>query len=101
MGDTGSLLASLECRACCSQVDASRPVGTCPTCGHTLFATYDITRLQPRTWRTRLGQRPASLWRYRELLPVRRPESVASLGEGFSPILSLSEAPAAPGCAWS
>jgi threonine synthase len=44
-----------------------------------------------------VGGRVATLWRYRELLPVLRTESVASLGEGFSPILSLSEAPAAPG----
>jgi threonine synthase len=97
VADTGSLLTSLECRACCSQFDPARPVGVCPTCGHTLFALYDLARLDPAAWQMQVGGRVATLWRYRELLPVLRTESVASLGEGFSPILSLSEAPAAPG----
>jgi threonine synthase len=97
MTDSGSLLTGLECRACCSQLDASKAVGVCPTCGHTLFATYDLAQLNPGSWRKRVATREASLWRYRELLPVRRTESVATLGEGFSPILTLAESPAAPG----
>jgi len=97
MGESGSLLTSLDCRACCGQFDPTRPTGVCPTCGHTLFATYDLARLDPRTWRARVVERPATLWRYRELLPVMRTESIVTLGEGFSPILPLAEAPAAPG----
>jgi len=95
--DTGSLLTSLECRACCSQVDPSRPAGVCPTCGQTLLATYDLGRLDARAWREAVAQRPGSLWRFRELLPVRSAESIASLGEGGTPILALSEVPEAPG----
>lgn len=97
MSDTGSLLTSLDCRACCSQVDPTRPAGTCPTCGSALFATYDLPRLDARAWRDDLGHRPPSLWRYRELLPVQRSEEIVTLGEGFSPILALGEAPEAPG----
>src|SRR5213076_2978065 len=33
--------------------------------------------------------RPADLWRYRELLPVRRVEHIVSLGEAATPILVL------------
>ena len=97
MTDAGSLLTSLECRACCTQVDATHAVGVCPTCGHTLLAVYDLPRLDVRAWVGSLSERPASLWRYRELLPVQQSESVVTLGEGFSPVLPLSEAPAAPG----
>jgi threonine synthase len=86
---TGSLLTSLECRACCSQLDPGRPVGTCPTCGQALFATYDLGRLDGRAWSKELSERPTSLWRYRELLPVLRSENIVSLGEGLTPILSL------------
>jgi threonine synthase len=97
MTGTGSLLVSLDCRACCSQFDPDRSVGPCPTCGHTLLATYDLSKLDGRAWWDGLGGRVASLWRYRELLPVRSVEQVVTLGEGFSPLLSLSDSPAVPG----
>src|SRR5208282_5484518 len=97
VAETGSLLTVLDCRACCAEVDPSHAVGPCPTCGHTLLARYDLDRLDGRSWRARLDGRPSTLWRYRELLPVRSSAMIASLGEGYSPILSLSEASAAPG----
>jgi threonine synthase len=34
-----------------------------------------------------LGARRPDLWRYHELLPVRRPENVVTLGEGMTPLL--------------
>ena len=97
MPDTGSLLKTLECRACCAQVDPGRPVGTCPTCGQALLADYDLSRLDPRRWRGSWSDRAASLWRYRELLPVQRADEVVSLGEGLSPVIRLEEVAAAPG----
>jgi threonine synthase len=97
MAATGSLLAQLECRSCCNVTDAARVQGTCPACGHTLFATYDLSRLDARAWRRDLAGRPPDLWRYRELLPVQSSSHVTTLGEGFSPILRLPEDPGAPG----
>ncbi|MGA8664165.1 MAG: threonine synthase [Thermoplasmata archaeon] len=97
MGATGSLLVALECRACCSQVDPSRPTGVCPTCGQTLLASYDLGRLDGRAWRAEVARRPGWLWRYRELLPVQSTDSIVSLGEGGTPLLPLSDAPEAPG----
>jgi threonine synthase len=94
---TGSRLTGLECRACCTAVSAARPVGTCPTCGHTLFAQYDLAGLDGRAWLAGLAARPRSLWRYRELLPVGDPGAIATLGEGGSPILALRDEEAAPG----
>lgn len=97
MGETGSLLAKLECRACCSQVESSHLAGTCPTCGQALFATYALDRLDAARWRNALTGRTTTLWRYREFLPVRESESIATLGEGGSPILALGTIPEAPG----
>ena len=94
---TGSRLATLECRACCTTVGADDPVGTCPTCGHTLFAVYDTKDWDAEAWWDALTRRPATLWRYRELLPVRAMERVATLGEGFTPVLDLGEVAGAPG----
>ncbi len=97
MSTTGSLLRALECRACGGEVDPNHLVGTCPTCGHALLATYDLARLDARHWWSALADRPRSLWRYHELLPVQSFEAVVTLGEGCTPLLPLSEVSAAPG----
>jgi len=97
MTATGSLLRALECRSCCSQLDPARPYGTCPTCGQALFGVYDLAKLDARAWTARLATREATLWRYRELLPVQQSEHIVSLGEGLSPILRLAEVPNATG----
>jgi threonine synthase len=96
MPDTGSLLDHLECRSCCTTVEADRAVGVCPTCGHALFAQYRLSELNVRDWRAQILARPGTLWRYRELLPVRDPARITSLGEGYSPILALSREATGP-----
>lgn len=96
MADTGSWLMGLECRACCTSLPADRPVGTCPTCGHTLFATYRLERGSGRDLLRRFRERPFHLWRYRELLPVRDDAHLVTLGEGGTPILRLADPTGAP-----
>jgi threonine synthase len=95
MTATGSLLAGLECRGCCTQVDADRPAGVCPTCGQALFATYQLDRLSGPRWLEEVARRPPTLWRYRELLPVADSEHIVTLGEGYSPVLPLPGVPTA------
>ncbi|HTW54957.1 MAG TPA: threonine synthase [Thermoplasmata archaeon] len=90
MPDTGSRLRALACRSCCAEVAPERPVGPCPTCGSALLAEYDLAGFDGRTWWSSLARRPATLWRYRELLPVRASDRIVSLGEGFSPIVDLA-----------
>jgi threonine synthase len=97
VSDTGSRLSGLECRACCASVAADVVHGTCPTCGHTLFATYDLDGLEGTAWMRMLRERPATLWRYAELLPVRDTASIVSLGEAVSPIVELGPVAEAPG----
>jgi len=89
VSDTGSLLKELVCRACGTSADASRAASTCPGCGQSLFATYELSKLSARPWLRSLLERPATLWRYRELLPVRSTEMVTTLGEGFTPMIAL------------
>src|SRR5215472_15865442 len=36
-----------------------------------------------------MAARPQTLWRYRELLPVRRPGNIVSLGEIVTPLIAL------------
>jgi threonine synthase len=95
--DTGSRLRSLECPSCKATTDAHHPHGTCPTCKGPLFATYDLAHLAGKSWWEQLVGREASLWRYRELLPVQSVDVITTLGEGFSPVLSLGRVPECPG----
>jgi len=95
--ETGSLLRELECRACCTSLDAAHLASTCPTCGQALFATYALEKLEARAWLRSLAGRPSTLWRYRELLPVRSAERVVSLGEGLTPVVPLGEVDGADG----
>ncbi|MGP8077834.1 MAG: threonine synthase [Thermoplasmata archaeon] len=97
MTEIRSRLRTLLCRACCTEVDPSRPVGCCPTCGHTLLASYDLDDLNGEDWLRAVRARVPSLWRYRELLPVQNERAIVTLGEGYSPILDLGGAPEAPG----
>jgi threonine synthase len=97
VGETGSLLRQLECRACCTEVDPRQLVGVCPTCGHTLLAMYELDRLDPGRWVAQWTERPATLWRYRELLPMQGVEHITTLGEGLTPLLSLRDHDDAPG----
>ena len=56
------------------------------SCGAPLLARYDLDRA--RSWsRETLKGRDATMWRYREMLPIYDGESPVTLGEGFTPLL--------------
>src|SRR5262249_14550570 len=55
--------------------------------GKPLLVRYDLQRAVATLTKESLKARPASLWRYREVLPVVRDENVVSLGEGWTPLL--------------
>jgi len=83
-----SALSHLECARCASTYDADKPQNLC-TCGTPLLARYDLDRVAVST--SDIAARPADLWRYRELLPVRDRGNVVTLGEGMTPILPLAD----------
>ena len=57
--------------------------------GRPLLVRYDLDRVRRALSKAALAARPQTLWRYRELLPVRRPENVVSLGEVVTPLVAL------------
>jgi threonine synthase len=83
-----SHLSHLECPRCGQRHDADRPAGVCG-CGSPLLARYDLAALGGEPARVEIGARAPSLWRYHELLPVRSPDQVVSLGEGMTPLLPM------------
>lgn len=55
--------------------------------GKPLLVRYDLAALGRALQRDALAGRPEDLWRYRELLPVRKVEHIVSLGETVTPLL--------------
>jgi threonine synthase len=56
--------------------------------GRPLLVRYDLAAAGRALKRTDLARRPATIWRYRELLPVESEANVVSLGEGTTPLLA-------------
>ena len=56
-------------------------------CGAPLLAHYDLRTLQTEWHRESLRGRPATLWRYREVLPIGSGEDPVTLGEGMTPLV--------------
>ena len=57
--------------------------------GRPLLVRYDLGAVGKALSRDALAARPTDLWRWRELLPVRRTESIVSLGEIETPLIPI------------
>ena len=81
-----SAFSHLACSAACGAgpYDPRASHHLC-ACGAPLLARYDLASL--RGWRREsLAGREASMWRYREILPLFEGEAPVSLGEGWTPL---------------
>ena len=82
-----STIVGLECSICGEPHDDRVIQGVCTACGRVLVARYDLDAARRTFSRQALGRRVASLWRYAEVLPLRQPSALVSLGEGMTPLL--------------
>ena len=57
--------------------------------GNPLLVRYDLSGVRNALNKDALALRPADLWRYREVLPVRRLADIVSLGEAVTPLIRL------------
>src|SRR3954464_7862020 len=57
--------------------------------GKPLLVRYDLPGVRKALTKDALKQRPADLWRYREVLPVRKVTDIVSLGEVTTPLIRL------------
>lgn len=70
------------CQAC----SQSRPIEVnryCCDCGQPFSLLPTASLLSP----SKIAQRPPTLWRYREALPISDPESVVTFDEGMTPLI--------------
>ena len=80
-------LSHLECALCSQAYPADQLQTVCPRCQRPLLARYDMAAARAGWDRDALAGREPTLWRYREILPVRDGRYAISLGEGFTPLL--------------
>jgi threonine synthase len=77
----------LACDACGHRQPFTLPTPTCDKCGHNwMDVLYDYERVG-NLWPALLRQRPFTMWRYRELLPLRNDDYQISMGEGGTTLL--------------
>lgn len=76
-------ITHLECSRCKKTYPHNQLHNLC-ACGGPLLARYDLKKAAKTLTREALRARPATMWRYAEVLPSRAP---VTLGEGMTPIL--------------
>src|SRR5487761_1333757 len=81
-------VTGLECRAC-GLPTALAATNVCENCFGPLEVTYDYAEVRRRVSRAGIAAGPASIWRYRDLLPVELEagEEPVTLGEGMTPLV--------------
>ncbi len=83
-----TFVSHLECSATGATFPPDRLHNLSPA-GKPLLVRYDLGALRRHFSPELLAGRRTDLWRYRELLPVRRRENLVSLGEVVTPLVRL------------
>src|SRR6184192_185830 len=79
------LVKSLRCREC-GRLRDFEPAYVCENCFGPLEVAYDLDAIRQRVSRHTIADGPASIWRYRELLPAPAGNPI-DLGTGFTPLV--------------
>src|SRR5215467_5023559 len=83
-----TFVTHLECSFTGERYEADRIHGLSKA-GKPLLVRYDLAGVKKVLTKDALAARPFDLWRYRELLPVRRVADIVSLGEAVTPLVRL------------
>jgi len=75
----------LKCRECGREYPVD-PIYVCEFCFGPLEVAYDYKSIAKAITRKKIEQRPHTLWRYRELLPIDG-EPLVGLDSGFTPLV--------------
>jgi threonine synthase len=95
---TVNQFVSVECLDCGHRFEFYPATYTCPRCGgQWLEARYNLQRASDNMaqW---LPARANNLWRYRDLLPVQKPNPVLIMGEGGTPLIRATNLGMMLGC---
>jgi len=84
-----TFVTHLECSWTGETYEADRPQNL-SRAGKPLLVRYDLEGVRSSLSKAALAERPRDLWRWRELLPVRRVEDIVSLGEEVTPLIPIT-----------
>src|SRR5689334_89623 len=88
--DRPTFVTHLECSATGERQEADR-IANLSRAGKPLLVRYDLPAVRKNLTKSALAERPADIWRYRELLPVRKTSDIVSLGEVMTPLVPLKK----------
>ncbi len=80
----------LQCPRCGRTYETEKIRNLC-ACGSPLLVRYDLEKVKAALTKDDLPSREPSLWRYRQLLPVKKTENIVSMGEGMTPLIPLNK----------
>jgi len=83
-----TFVSHLECSATGERHEADKVHGL-SRAGKPLLVRYTLDGIKNALTRDALEQRPQDMWRYRELLPIRRARNIVSLGETMTPLVRI------------
>jgi threonine synthase len=81
-----SHLKYLECPVCLRKHSINKKATYC-VCGSPLLARYDIAGVMEDFADGTFPSNSNSMWRYSQLLPVKSPSYITTLGEGWTPLI--------------
>src|SRR5499427_6345127 len=86
--DLPGFVPHLECAMTGERHEADQ-VHNLSRAGKPLLVRYDLEGVRKALSKETLAKRAPDLWRYRELLPVRKTGDIVSLGETMTPIVAM------------
>jgi len=85
-----SLLVELECTYCGKIHNPDEIHTVCPDCGKILYPRYDLEAAKEQLTKMSIQSRTSyNIWRFHEIMPVRKAKFRLTLGEGWTPLIHL------------
>src|ERR1044071_2061374 len=83
-----TFVTHLECSMAGDRYEADQ-LHNLSKAGKPLLVRYDLAGVKKALTKDALAERPDDLWKWRELLPVRKCTDIVSLGEDATPLIAL------------
>lgn len=93
--DRATFVTHLECSMTGERYEADQLHGLSRV-GRPLLVRYDLEAVKAAIPKAMIAARATDLWRWRELLPVRRTANIVSLGEIETPLIPIPRSSASP-----